>query len=243
MEGIVATKEDKPSKRPAGSGAIAKRSTATDLMSKAERNKIKRRQEAEKAYGRGKKVNLKTVKDKKLRGNLQRLEDKYEEAALQARDAEILLENTPGYLETEGELERTYKVRQSDIVSDIGVATAEKRFDLKLNELGPYIAEYTRNGRDLLLAGRKGHIATMDWREGKLGCELQLGETIRDAKWLHNNQFFAVAQKNYVYIYDKDGVELHCLTKHREVTHMEFLPYHFLLCTLVSKAPLLSCHS
>ncbi|KAH6676064.1 U3 small nucleolar RNA-associated protein [Plectosphaerella plurivora] len=234
MEGIVATTEEKPAKRPSGSGAIAKRSTATDLMSKAERNKIKRRQEAEKTYGRGKKVNLKTVKDKKLRGNLQRLEDKYEEAALQARDAEILLENTPGYLETEGELERTYKVRQSDIVSDIGVATAEKRFDLKLNELGPYIAEYTRNGRDLLLAGRKGHIATMDWREGKLGCELQLGETIRDARWLHNNQFFAVAQKNYVYIYDKDGVELHCLTKHREVTHMEFLPYHFLLCTLAT---------
>jgi hypothetical protein len=34
-------------------------------------------------------------------------------------------------------------------------------------------------GRDLLLAGRKGHVATMDWREGKLGCELQLNETVR----------------------------------------------------------------
>ncbi|KAH7347818.1 U3 small nucleolar RNA-associated protein [Plectosphaerella cucumerina] len=233
MEGIVATKEKKPAKR-SGSGAIAERSTPTDLTSKAERNKLKRKQEAETKYGRGKKVNLKAVKDKKLRGNLKRLEDKYEAAALQARDAEILLENTPGFLETEGELERTYKVRQGDIVSEVGVATAEKRFDLKLNELGPYIAEYTRNGRELLLAGRKGHIATMDWREGKLGCELQLGETIRDARWLHNNQFFAVAQKNYVYIYDRDGVELHCLTKHREVTHMEFLPYHFLLCTLAT---------
>ncbi|KAF3070704.1 putative U3 small nucleolar RNA-associated protein 7 [Daldinia childiae] len=72
----------------------------------------------------------------------------------------------------------------------------------------------------------------MDWREGKLGCELQLGETVRDARWLHNNQFFAVSQKKHVYIYDRQGVEVHCLRKHQEVTHMEFLPYHFLLATL-----------
>lgn len=96
------------------------------------------------------------------------------------------------------------------------------------------MCDYTRNGRDLLLAGRKGHVATMDWRDGKLGCELQLGETVRDAKWLHNNQMFAVAQKKYVYIYDQAGVEIHCLKKHIEVTNMEFLPYHYLLATVVS---------
>ncbi|KDN65982.1 putative BING4CT domain-containing protein [Colletotrichum sublineola] len=206
----------------------------TDLLPREEREKIRRLKEANKSYGRGKSVNVKSIRDKKLRTNLSRLENKYRDATIKAKDAEILLENSGGFLEPETELERTYKVRQDEIVESVAVTTAQKRFELKLEELGPYIGEYTRNGRELLLAGRKGHLATFDWREGKLGCEIQLGETIRDVRWLHNNQFFAVAQKKYVYIYDRDGVEIHCLRKHMEVTHMEFLPYHFLLGTVAS---------
>lgn len=193
---------------------------------------LRRRRDAEKAYGRGKKIPLKNIRDKKLRGNLKTLEAKYKTAALRAKDAEILHENTGGFLEPETELERTYKVRQDEIAADVPIETAKKGFELKLDALGPYVCDYTRNGRELLLAGRKGHIATMDWREGKLGCELQLGETVRDAKWLHNKQMFAVAQKKYVYIYDQAGVEVHCLKKHIEVTNMEFLPYHYLLATV-----------
>ena len=30
-------------------------------------------------------------------------------------------------------------------------------------------------------------------------------------QFLHNDQFFAAAQKKYVYIYDKRGIEVHCL--------------------------------
>lgn len=192
----------------------------------------KRAAEAQRDYGRGKKIQTKSIKDKKLRGSLRALEDKYKDAALKAKDAEILLENTSGFLEPEGELERTYKVRQSDIRNDVGVETAKKGFELRLEGMGPYTVDYTRNGKSLLLAGRKGHVATMDWRDGKLGCELQLGETVRDAKWLHNNQYFAVAQKKHVYIYDAAGVEIHNLQDQIEVTHMEFLPYHFLLATI-----------
>jgi len=177
-----------------------------------------------------------------LRGNLKNLESKYQTATLRAKDAEILHEHTEGFLEPENDVERTFDVTQKDIQAAVSIETAKKRFDLKLDELGPYIFDYSRNGRDLLLAGRKGHVATMDWREGKLGCELQLRETVRDVKWLHNNQMFAVAQKKYVYIYDSQGVELHCLKNQFEVSNMEFLPYHYLLATLVSN-PLISSKS
>lgn len=194
----------------------------------------RRLREAQNAYGRGKKIPMKSVKDKKLRTKLRTLEDKYKDATLRAKDAEILHEHTSGYLEPEGELERTYKLRQDELQENVDVETAKKGFELKLQGLGPYTADYTRNGRDLLLAGRKGHISTIDWRDGKLGCEMQLQETVRDAKWLHNNQYFAVAQKKYMYIYDHAGVELHCLKNHIEPIRMEFLPYHFLLASVVS---------
>lgn len=215
-------------------GALTVNNARTEFRSKAELERVRRHRQAQKAYGRGRQIDVKNVRDKKLRRNLTNLESKYKTAALKAKEAEILLENSSGFLEAETELERTYRVRQDDIQQEVGIDVAQKKFELKLNDLGPYVCEYSRNGRDLILAGRKGHVATMDWREGKLGCELQLGETVRDARFLHNNQFFAVAQKKYVYIYDANGVELHCLKKHVEVSHMEFLPYHFLLATLVS---------
>ncbi|KAI1655755.1 BING4CT-domain-containing protein [Daldinia decipiens] len=222
----------KPSNRDYDNGARVIKRTRTELVPKEERERRRRLKEAQRDYGRGSRVNVKAVKDKKLRSNLKSLENKYKEATVKAKDAEILLENTSGFLEPEHELERTYRVRQEEILDDISTESAKKRFELKLDQLGPYVFEYSRTGRELLLAGRRGHVATMDWREGKLGCELQLGETVRDARWLHNNQFFAVSQKKHVYIYDRQGVEVHCLRKHQEVTHMEFLPYHFLLATL-----------
>ena len=223
-------------------GAVTVTGARTEFRSKMELEKARRLKLAQKTYGRGREINVKSVKDKKLRRNLTNLENKYKTAALKAKEAEILLENSSGFLEAEGELERTYKVRQEEIWGEVGIETAQKKFELKLENLGPYVCEYTRNGRDLLLAGRKGHVATMDWRDGKLACELQLSETIRDARWLHNNQYFAVAQKKYVYIYDSNGVELHCLRKHVEVSHMEFLPYHFLLATMVSSLIIIRPH-
>ena len=141
-------------------------------------------------------------------------------------------------IETEGELERTFKVTQAQIKDNVGIDTATKGFELKLDGgkqgvgLGPYRCDYTRNGRHLVIGGRKGHLAAFDWQTGKLSCEIQVRETVRDVKWLHNHSFFAAAQKKYVYIYDDAGIEIHKLKNHTDVNRLEFLPYHFLLASV-----------
>lgn len=206
----------------------ARRKTPTTALSTEEKENLKRLAEAQKSYGRGKPIRTGLVKDRKLRANLKRIESKYKDAILSAKDAEILLENQEGFLQPDHELEKTYKVRQDEIQHAVGIQQAKKAIELKL-DMGPYVSEYTRNGRHLLLAGRKGHVATCDWRAGKAGCELHLNETVRDATWLHNHQYFAVAQKKHTYIYDHAGVEIHCLNQYVEATHLSFLPYHFLL--------------
>ena len=39
----------------------------------------------------------------------------------------------------------------------------------------------------------------------------------------------------YLYIYDKQGIELHCLKTHHAVCGLDFLPYHFLLVSVNKK--------
>ena len=39
----------------------------------------------------------------------------------------------------------------------------------------------------------------------------------------------AVSQKKYTFLYDKTGLELHCLKDFIEVNRLEYLPFHYLL--------------
>ena len=183
------------------------------------------------------------IKDKKLKSKLAHQHLSQKRAAESARLAnEYLNTSAPGegagMIETEGELERTFKVTQAQIKDNVGIDTATKGFELKLDGgkqgvgLGPYRCDYTRNGRHLVIGGRKGHLAAFDWQTGKLSCEIQVRETVRDVKWLHNHSFFAAAQKKYVYIYDDAGIEIHKLKNHTDVNRLEFLPYHFLLASV-----------
>ncbi|KAG0238570.1 Small subunit (SSU) processome component [Actinomortierella wolfii] len=167
------------------------------------------------------------LENKKLKHGLKKKYKQQQEAALKAASAEMLLTEEAGFLEAEG-IEKTYQFTQRALKKEVDIATAHKMFNLDL-KFGPYTIDYTRNGRHLLIGGKKGHVAAFDWQGGQLACELQLRETVRDVKWLHNETMFAVAQKKYVYIYDKTGAEIHCLRNHIEVNKLDFLPYHFLL--------------
>ena len=83
-------------------GAIIQRQrkqAAPTAQLDSERAAAKKRQQlASRQYGRGDAVKTKNIKDKKLRGNLRALEERYKDAALKAKDAEILLENSSDFL-------------------------------------------------------------------------------------------------------------------------------------------------
>ncbi|KAM9323861.1 WD repeat-containing protein 46 [Gastrophryne carolinensis] len=163
-----------------------------------------------------------------------KLEEKKVQTALgQAARHDLLLPEEAGFLEGD-DGEDTSTITQQDIVEVVDITSATKHFNLFLNQFGPYRISYSRNGRNLLLAGQRGHVASLDWHTKNLGCEINVMETVNDVRWLHTNTMFAVAQRKWLYIYDSLGVELHCIKKFNDVLRMEFLPYHFLLATCSS---------
>ena len=172
---------------------------------------------------------IKKIADRKTKAHVRYAETLADDAATNAALHEKwLLPNAPGAVEAEG-MERTYRFSQRDIADAVDINAARKAFDLSLPELGPYRVDFTPNGRDLLLGGRRGHLALVRWGDYRLISETQTRETIRDVTFLHSGQFFAAAQKKYVYVYDNRGTEIHCLKDHTEVSRLDFLPLHFLL--------------
>lgn len=54
-----------------------------------------------------------------------------------------------------------------------------ENFSLKLKH-GPYVHSYSRDGRNLLLGGQKGHVSLIDWHKPLIKTELFLKEKVRD---------------------------------------------------------------
>lgn len=109
------------------SKAVVKASNLTksrDVLKKEQEKQKEIRMAVEK-YGRGKKVTVHAVKDKKVKTQMKKLENRYKEAAMRGQDAELLHVEQAGYLEAEG-MEKTFKFRQKDIVKEVDVQTAKK---------------------------------------------------------------------------------------------------------------------
>ncbi|XP_053281417.1 WD repeat-containing protein 46 [Pleuronectes platessa] len=166
----------------------------------------------------------------KLKDMISRSEETSQMAQKQAARFDILLPEDAGFLEGEEE-EDTCTISQEDIADAVDITSGAKYFNLKLSQFGPYRVDYSKTGRHLLLGGRRGHVACVDWQSKQLMCEINVMESVNDVKWLHTETMYAVAQKKWLYIYDSNGIELHCIRKFNDVLRMQFLPYHFLLAT------------
>eukprot|EP00658_Telonema_sp_P-2_P017328 TRINITY_DN16719_c0_g1_i2.p1 TRINITY_DN16719_c0_g1~~TRINITY_DN16719_c0_g1_i2.p1 ORF type:complete len:524 (-),score=132.62 TRINITY_DN16719_c0_g1_i2:372-1943(-) len=184
--------------------------------------------EAVAKYRRGQSNKTKGLADKKQKAKLKQTEKLFEDGANAAAMSEMLLPSEAGYLEAEG-MEKTQRFKQLEIKENVVIESARKSFNLQLADFAPYTFRYSKNGRSLILGGRKGHVALLEWGKAKIQTEFQAKETVRDVTFLHNERMFAVAQKKYTYIYDAEGIELHCIRTHIDINRLEFLPYHFLL--------------
>ncbi|CAL2233084.1 unnamed protein product [Prunus armeniaca] len=138
-----------------------------------------------------------------LEGQLAIREELYGKSAQAAAKAEKwLLPSKGGYLEAEG-MEKTWRIKQESIA--LKSRSMHVGFHIKWS---PY-----------------GSLRT----QGPMAI---VRETVCDVVFLHNESFFAAAQKNmanilipgsYPYIYNPDGTELHCLKEHGAVLRLQFL--------------------
>ena len=201
-------------------------------MSTSEKERLKR-------YDRGPGNKSKGVGKRGLKLRIKRGEKKIASASKRAAQAEVLLPTDAGVLQAENEMELTARLTQRQIAQQVDEQTRRKAYNMSLERFGPYRACYTANGRHLLLAGAKGHLAIVDWEQGKINREVHVKETVRDATFLRDHTMFAAAQHKHLYIYDGSGTELHCLRDHKpQVNRLGFLRYHWLLTTIGSGARL-----
>jgi U3 small nucleolar RNA-associated protein 7 len=86
----------------------------------------------------------------KLRSELTRQSAHAARSKALLKDAELLLTEDAGKMEVEGEMEKTWRVSQVEIVESAGQEAAKGRREWKLDG-GPYKSRYSRNGRFVIV--------------------------------------------------------------------------------------------
>ena len=94
--------------------------------------------------------------------------------------------------------------------------------------------QYLGDGRQLVLGGLKGHLASFDWLTKKLSMELNLTESVHDVTFLADRHMIAVAQKRWTSVYDDEGMEIHCVKQMAGIVKLGYLKHHMLLTAFVS---------
>eukprot|EP00965_Chrysotila_dentata_P189202 6173200-Pleurochrysis_carterae.AAC.3 len=83
------------------------------------------------------------------------------------------------------------------VAGAVDMQTRRKAYNVSLEQLGPYRASFTANGRKLLLGGRKGHIAVANWDGFNILSEIQANMHTHSAYpvscafeiWVHLGRF------------------------------------------------------
>jgi U3 small nucleolar RNA-associated protein 7 len=121
------------------------------------------------------------------------------------------------------------RMSQEELKRSVDVGTSKKLFDFQLKG-GPFQIKPTRNGKHVVVGGKCGQLSVFDRTTMNPMCDFIVDENVIDVTFLHNYTMFAAAQRKCAYIYDTiSGAEIHCLKDHGGVTHIDFLPFHFLL--------------
>mmetsp|Transcript_9500 Transcript_9500/g.26570 ORF Transcript_9500/g.26570 Transcript_9500/m.26570 type:complete len:604 (-) Transcript_9500:146-1957(-) len=220
-------KVERPNKRARARQAAEEEQEKNDARKKSDKGEPKRLKGARgvtKKFQRpGENERFKGVRNKRLAAHLEKNWRQEREAVSMLVRSEVLQTAEPGSLESDRR-----RITQDELVRDVTLGASRKRFELTL-PYGAYSCGFTGNGSHMVAGGRKGHIAMLACEGMQLSTELYVKETVRAVQFLHNYSMFAVAQKKYMYIYDHGGIELHCLKTHGAPSHLDFLPYHYLL--------------
>lgn len=149
------------------------------------------------------------------------------QAQIDALAYDSIYHDESGYIDTENN-DKTYKLTQDYIKRNVSQKVSDMCFDLKMPN-GPFFCKYSRDGRFLNVFNKTGFLSSIDTIRNKVFFEENINDIIYDSIYLHNEDFIAVAQEKNVFIYNKQGVEIHAVSENNNVKKLEYLPFHFLL--------------